>query len=117
MSPAKKSPGTAKTDDRKRLVLIDGNSLIHRSFHGLKHMKEPLKVAATGELIFGTYGFANTFLSMFKELNPTHVIIALDHQPIEDIDDFRQVMDGFDADSPLHIQLKRGRATFSVEVE
>ena len=78
MSPAKKSPKTAKADDRKRLVLIDGNSLIHRSFHGLKHMKEPLRVSSTGELIFGAYGFTNTFLSMFKELDPTHVIIALD---------------------------------------
>ncbi len=50
-------------------------------------------------------------------IQPRDVIIALDHQPIEDIDDFRQVMDGFDADSPFHIQLKRGRSTFSAEFE
>jgi len=45
------------------------------------------------------------------------LIIALDHQLIEDLDDFVQVTDDFDSDTPVHIQLKRGRATFSVEVE
>ncbi|HEU4758589.1 MAG TPA: DNA polymerase I [Dehalococcoidia bacterium] len=61
-----------------RLVLIDGHSLIHRSFHAMKQLKEPLRVAATGELIGAPFGFANTFLAMFGELKPTHVIVALD---------------------------------------
>jgi len=61
-----------------RLVLIDGHSLIHRSFHALKDMPGPLHVSTTGELTFGVYGFANTFLAMFGELNPTHVVVALD---------------------------------------
>ncbi len=45
------------------------------------------------------------------------IIIALDHQPIEDLDDFRRAMEAFDSDNTLHIQLKRGRATFSVDLE
>ncbi|MDO8615467.1 MAG: DNA polymerase I [Dehalococcoidia bacterium] len=61
-----------------RLVLIDGHSIIHRSFHAMKQLKEPLKVASTGELIGAAFGFANTFLAMFGELKPTHVIVALD---------------------------------------
>jgi len=35
-------------------------------------------VAATGELIGAPFGFVNTFLAMFGELRPTHVIVTLD---------------------------------------
>ncbi len=45
------------------------------------------------------------------------VIIGLDHQPIESLDDFRRANGQLDLDNPIHIQLQRGRATFSVEVE
>ena len=61
-----------------RLVLIDGHSIIHRSFHAMKMVKEPLKLRSTGELIGAPFGFANTFLHMFGELKPTHVIVTLD---------------------------------------
>jgi DNA polymerase-1 len=60
------------------LVIIDGHSIIHRSFHAMKQLAEPLRVRATGELVGAPFGFANTFLSMFAELEPTHVIVALD---------------------------------------
>jgi DNA polymerase-1 len=59
-------------------VLIDGNSIIHRSYHAMKQLAEPLRVRATGELTGAPFGFANTFLHMFGELKPTHVIVALD---------------------------------------
>ncbi len=62
----------------QRLVLIDGHSIIHRSFHAMKELKEPLKIRATGELVGAPFGFANTFLSMFGELKPSHVIVTLD---------------------------------------
>ncbi len=67
------SPETAP-----RLVVIDGHSIIHRSFHAMKQLKEPLRIAATGELVGAPFGFANTFLAMFGELKPTHVIVTLD---------------------------------------
>jgi DNA polymerase-1 len=44
----------------------------------MKQLKEPLRVAATGELVGAPFGFANTFLHMFGELKPTHVIVTLD---------------------------------------
>jgi DNA polymerase-1 len=62
----------------RRLVLIDGHSIIHRSFHAMKQLAEPLRVRATGELVGAPFGFANTFLAMFGELKPTHVIVTLD---------------------------------------
>ena len=64
--------------DARRLVLIDGHSIIHRSFHAMKQLKEPLRIAATGELVGAPFGFANTFLAMFGELKPSHVIVTLD---------------------------------------
>jgi DNA polymerase-1 len=44
----------------------------------MKQLKEPLRVSTTGELTGAPFGFANTFLHMFGELNPTHVIVTLD---------------------------------------
>ncbi|HUF53161.1 MAG TPA: DNA polymerase I [Dehalococcoidia bacterium] len=69
MAPEKNAP---------RLVLIDGHSIIHRSFHAMKQLAEPLRVRATGELTGAPFGFANTFIHMFGELKPTHVIVTLD---------------------------------------
>jgi DNA polymerase-1 len=62
----------------QRLVIIDGHSIIHRSFHAMKQLKEPLRISTTGELTGASFGFANTFLAMFGELKPTHVIVTLD---------------------------------------
>jgi DNA polymerase-1 len=44
----------------------------------MKQLAEPLRVRATGELTGAPFGFANTFLHMFEELKPTHVIVTLD---------------------------------------
>ncbi len=44
----------------------------------MKQLAEPLRVRATGELVGAPFGFANTFLAMFAELKPTHVIVTLD---------------------------------------
>ena len=44
----------------------------------MKQLAEPLRVRATGELTGAPFGFANTFIHMFGELKPTHVIVTLD---------------------------------------
>jgi DNA polymerase-1 len=64
------------TPAKPRLLLIDGHAIIHRSFHAMKDT--PLAVRSTGELVSAVYGLANTLLSVFQELEPTHVIVALD---------------------------------------
>jgi DNA polymerase-1 len=38
----------------------------------------PLTVRSTGETVSAVYGLANTFLNVMRELQPTHVIVALD---------------------------------------
>lgn len=59
---------------KPRLVLFDGNALIHRAFHALP----PLTVSKTGEMVSAVYGFALMLLKVINELKPTHYAIAFD---------------------------------------
>jgi DNA polymerase-1 len=70
------SPPQNKRQKKPRLLLIDGHGIIHRSFHAMRD--SPLTVRSTGEVVSAVYGLANTFLTVMKELEPTHVIVTLD---------------------------------------
>jgi len=59
---------------KPRLVLFDGNALVHRAFHALP----PLTVSKTGEIVGAVYGFALMLLKTINELKPTHYAIAFD---------------------------------------
>ena len=59
---------------KARLVLFDGNALVHRAFHALP----PLTVSKTGEMVGAVYGFALILLKAISELKPTHCAIAFD---------------------------------------
>ncbi|MCH7522781.1 MAG: hypothetical protein IH920_03280 [Chloroflexi bacterium] len=61
---------------KPRLLLIDGHAIIHRSFYGMRDV--PLTVRSTGETVSAVYGLANTFITVMQELQPTHVIVAMD---------------------------------------
>ncbi len=56
-----------------RLVLIDANALIHRSFHAL-----PALQTKNGQPIQAVYGFLSLFLKMYKELKPDYLAVAFD---------------------------------------
>ncbi len=58
---------------KQRLLIIDGNALIHRSFHALPSLSN-LK----GEPVNAVYGFATTLLKAWKELKPTHIVATFD---------------------------------------
>lgn len=60
-------------NDKKRLVIIDGNSLIHRAYHALP----PLKTKQ-GELVNAIYGFLLIFLKAIKEFHPNYIVAAFD---------------------------------------
>jgi DNA polymerase-1 len=60
--------------EKPRLVLFDGNALLHRAFHALP----PLTVRKTGEMVGAVYGFALMLLKVINELKPTHYAIAFD---------------------------------------
>lgn len=59
---------------RKRLVLIDGHSLLHRAYHAFpKNL-----TTSSGELVNAVYGFARMFLAVVKELSPDYLAVAFD---------------------------------------
>lgn len=58
---------------KQRLLIIDGNALIHRSFHAL-----PPLTNQAGEPLNAVYGFATTLLKAWKELKPSHIIATFD---------------------------------------
>jgi len=58
---------------KKRLIVIDGNALVHRAFHALP----PLKTKK-GELVNGVYGFFLIFLKAVRELKPDFIAATFD---------------------------------------
>ncbi|MFC1872034.1 PIN domain-containing protein [Chloroflexota bacterium] len=61
---------------KPRLVLFDGNAIVHRAFHAFE--KRPLTVSRTGEVVSAVYGFAMMLLSTINDLKPSHCAIAFD---------------------------------------
>jgi DNA polymerase-1 len=63
--------------EKPRLVLFDGNAIVHRAFHAFERTK-PLTVSKTGEVVSAVYGFTLMLLKAISELKPTHYAIAFD---------------------------------------
>jgi len=68
--------------DKPRLVLFDGNAIVHRAYHafGATRYRQatPLTVSRTGEVVSAVYGFALMLLKVLTELKPTHYAVAFD---------------------------------------
>jgi DNA polymerase-1 len=56
-----------------RLVLIDGNAILHRAYHAL-----PPLTAPDGSVVNAVYGFGTMLLRLIGDLVPTHVAVAFD---------------------------------------
>lgn len=76
----------------KKLVLIDGNSVIYRAFYAL-----PLLHNDKGIYTNAVYGFTTILMNILKEENPTHMLVAFDagkttfrHKTFEDYKGGRQ---------------------------
>ena len=69
-------------DQKPRIVLVDGHSLIYRSFmvfQGSSSSKAiEFSIRKTGEVTTAVYGFTSTLLSVLSILKPTHLAVALD---------------------------------------
>ena len=59
--------------DKKTLVILDCNALIHRSFHALPDFRTP-----KGELVNAVYGFTSILLKVLREFNPEYVAATFD---------------------------------------
>lgn len=57
----------------KKLVLIDGNAIIHRAYHAMPALTTPM-----GAPIGAVQGFLNMILKIIEDMNPTHIAVAWD---------------------------------------
>jgi len=56
-----------------RLIIIDGNAILHRAFHAL-----PPLTAPDGTLVNAAYGFTSMLLRLVTDLTPTHLVVTFD---------------------------------------
>ena len=59
--------------ERKKLVLIDGNALVHRAYHAL-----PKLTTKKGELVNAVYGFISILFKILDDLKPDYVAATFD---------------------------------------
>ncbi|MDA1337431.1 MAG: DNA polymerase [bacterium] len=59
---------------KKRLLIIDSNSLVHRAFHALPPMSTP-----KGEMVNAVYGFMLAFFKAINEFQPDYIAATFDH--------------------------------------
>lgn len=57
----------------KKLILIDGNAIMHRAFHAL-----PPLATKKGELVNAVYGFTSTLLSVIEKFKPEYLAVTFD---------------------------------------
>jgi len=60
-------------NEKKRLLIIDSNSIIHRAYHAL-----PRLTTKKGELVNAVYGFLLVFLKAIKDFQPDYIAAAFD---------------------------------------
>lgn len=56
-----------------RLVLIDGNAILHRAYHALPRLTTP-----EGTIVNAVYGFVSMLIKVWNDFKPTHVAVAFD---------------------------------------
>ncbi len=59
---------------KSKLIIIDGNALIYRSFHALP----PTMRTSEGKLVNAVYGFTSFLLKALNEFHPEYVVLTLD---------------------------------------
>lgn len=59
---------------KEKIIIIDGNALIHRSFHALP----PTLRTEKGVLVNAVYGFASFLLKSLSEFKPEYIVLTLD---------------------------------------
>jgi DNA polymerase-1 len=60
-------------DQKKKLIIIDSNSVIHRAYHAL-----PALSTKKGEVVNAVYGFLLVFLKAIKDFQPDYIVAAFD---------------------------------------
>ncbi|MFH1769821.1 MAG: DNA polymerase I [Parcubacteria group bacterium] len=58
---------------KKKLILIDGNALVHRAFHALPPLTGP-----SGMVTNAAFGFSSILIRTIKDLNPDYIVATFD---------------------------------------
>ncbi len=61
---------------KPKLIIIDGNALIHRSFHAIP----PTLRTKDGQMVNAVYGFTSFLLKALNEFHPEYVVLTLDRK-------------------------------------
>lgn len=56
-----------------RLILVDGNAILHRAYHAL-----PPLTNRQGQVVNAVYGFCTMLFRVVEDLKPTHLAVAFD---------------------------------------
>jgi DNA polymerase-1 len=59
-----------------KLVLVDGNAIIHRAYHAMPAMLTDKE----GNPINAVYGFTSMLLRIIEDLDPTHLVVCFDRK-------------------------------------
>src|SRR3989304_3429872 len=93
-----------------KLVLIDGNAILHRAYHAL-----PPLTTKRGEPINAVYGLISMLLRVIQDLKPTHIAVCFDrkeptfrHETYKEYQAQRPVMD-----KELSGQFEKAKETIS----
>ncbi len=57
----------------KKVLIVDGNAILHRAFHAMPEWRN-----GNGEATSGVYGFFSMLLKAREDLDPTHLVVAFD---------------------------------------
>lgn len=60
----------------KKMLIIDGNALVHRSFHALP----PNMVLRDGRPVNAVYGFASVLIKALREFKPEYIVVTFDRK-------------------------------------
>lgn len=56
-----------------KLVIFDGNAIIHRAYHAIPPLSNK-----DGKMVNAVYGFASMLLRVWKDLKPDHIVVTFD---------------------------------------
>src|SRR3989338_1854035 len=59
---------------KKKLIIIDGNALVHRAFHALP----PTLATKSGEIVNAVYGFTTILFKVLKDIKPDYLAVTFD---------------------------------------
>ena len=57
----------------KRIIIIDGNAIIHRAYHAI-----PPLTTKDGKMVNAVYGFTSMLLKVWKDLQPNCIAVTFD---------------------------------------